>query len=270
MDLGLQGKIAIITGGSEGIGKATALRLCEEGAHVAICARRPEVLQQAADEIKARTGGEALAVPADVGSDEQVRNLIQKTVERYGGIDILVNNAGAHNGFPFLEVSEDLWREDLEIKLFGAIRCSKAVIPYMQQRGGGRIINITTIRGKAPGAKLLPTSVSRAAGINLTKALANEYAAEHILVNTICLGIVKSAQLERLYAGRHSGSPQHGQTTTDLSFEAYCRQIGKNVPVGRIAEAEEVADLITFLVSKRAAFITGTAINFDGGASAVV
>ena len=158
MDLGLQGKVAIITGGSEGIGKATALRLCEEGAHVAICARRPDVLQRAADEIKARTGGEVFAVQADVSRDEQVRHLAQKTAERYGGIDILVNNAGGHNGFPFLEASEDIWREDLEIKLFGAIRCAKAVIPYMQQRGGGRIINMTTVTGKVPRAKLLPTS----------------------------------------------------------------------------------------------------------------
>jgi NAD(P)-dependent dehydrogenase (short-subunit alcohol dehydrogenase family) len=270
MDLGLQGKIAIITGGSEGIGKATALRLCEEGAHVAICARRPDVLQRAADEIKARTGGEVLAVPADVSSDEQVHNLVQKTVERYGAIDILVNNAGGHNGFPFLEASEDIWRADLEIKLYGAIRCCKAVIPHMLQRGGGRIINMTTVTGKVPRAKLLPTSVSRAAGINLTKALANEYAAENILVNTICLGSVKSAQWERRFAGSHSGIPQHGQTPTGLSLEAQHQQAGKNVPVGRIAEAEEAADLIAFLVSKRAAFITGTAINFDGGASAVV
>jgi NAD(P)-dependent dehydrogenase (short-subunit alcohol dehydrogenase family) len=129
---------------------------------------------------------------------------------------------------------------------------------------------MTTVTGKVPRAKLLPTSVSRAAGINLTKALANEYAADNILLNTICLGSVKSAQWERRFAGSHSGMPEHRQTTPDLSLDAYYQQVGKNVPVGRIAEAEEVADLIAFLVSKRAAFITGTAINFDGGASAVV
>ncbi|MEE9147563.1 MAG: SDR family oxidoreductase [Candidatus Tectomicrobia bacterium] len=261
MDLGLEGKVAIITGGSEGIGKASALRLCEAGGEVTICARRPDVLQKAADEIKTKTGKEVLAVPADVCSDEQVQNLIQKTVERFGGIDILVNNAGGSRALPFLEAADEIWREDLEIKLFGAIRCAKAVIPYMRQRGGGRIINMTTVGGKAPGQKSLPTSVSRAAGINLTKSMATEYAAENILVNTICLGLLKSAQHERRYEQRKSA----GQT-----LEQYYEQIGKRVPVGRVGEVEEVGDLVAFLASNRAAFITGTSINIDGGASAVV
>jgi NAD(P)-dependent dehydrogenase (short-subunit alcohol dehydrogenase family) len=261
MELGLQGKVAIITGGSEGIGKATALRLCEEGANVAICARRPKVLQQAAEDIMTRTGVEVLAVPADVCSDEQVVNLVDRTVERFGGVDILVNNAGGSRAFPFLEATDEIWREDLEIKLFGAIRCSKAVIPHMRRRGGGRIINMTTIGGKAPRKGALPTSVSRAAGINLTKAMATEYAPDNILVNTICLGILKSAQWERRF---------RQQQTPGLTLEAYYQQIGKRVPLGRIGEAEEVADLVAFLVSERAAFITGTAINIDGGASAVV
>ena len=263
MDLGLQGKVAIITGGSEGIGKATALRLCQEGVRVTICARRPEVLHRAAAEIRARTGGEVLAIPADVCSDAQVEAMVQQTVARYGGVDILVNNAGGSRAFPFFEASDALWREDLEIKLFGAIRCSRAVIPSMRQRGGGRIINITTVGGKAPGQKALPTSVSRAAGINLTKSMATEFAPENILVNTICLGLVKSAQWERRYQ-------QQRQQMPELTLDAFYAQVGKRVPLGRMGEPEEVADLIAFLVSSRAAFITGTAINFDGGAGAVV
>lgn len=261
MELGLRGKVAIITGGSEGIGKATAVRLCQEGVHVTIGARRPEVLQRAAEDIKARTGVEVLAIPTDVGSDAQVQNLVDKTVQRVGGIDILVNNAGGSRAHPFLDAPEETWREDLEIKLFGAIRCSKAVIPHMRQRGGGRIINMTTIGGKAPRKHALPTSVSRAAGINLTKSMANEYAADNILVNTICLGILKSAQWERRF---------EQQQKPEQSLDDFYREAGKNVPVGRIGEAEEAADLVAFLVSERAAFITGTAINIDGGASAVV
>ena len=260
MDLGLEGKVAIITGGSEGIGRASAVRLCEEGARVAIGARRPEVLQEAADSIKAQTGVEVLAVPTDVCSDIEVANLVNKTVERYGGLDILVNNAGGSRAKGFLDADDDLWREDLEIKLFGTIRCSRAAIPFMRQRGGGRIINMTTVGGKAPGQKALPTSVSRAAGINLTKSMANEYAPENILVNTICLGILKSAQWER----------RHQLEAPEMSLEAYYEQVGKRTPVGRIGEAEEVADLVAFLASSRAAFITGTAINIDGGAGAVV
>ncbi|GIX48346.1 MAG: short-chain dehydrogenase/reductase [Candidatus Tectimicrobiota bacterium] len=263
MELGLQGKVAIITGGSAGIGKATAKRLCEEGVRVTICARRPEVLRQAAEEIEAQTGGEVLAVPADVCRDEQVAQMVQQTLDRFGGVDILVNNAGGSRAFSFFEATEALWREDLEIKLFGAIRCIRAVVPSMRQRGGGRIINITTIGGKAPRPHALPTTVSRAAGINLTKSLASEFAADNILVNTICLGLVKSAQWERRYEALRQQQP-------DLTLEAYYAQVGQRVPLGRMGEPEEVADLIAFLVSPRAAFITGTAINFDGGAAAVV
>ncbi len=262
MDFGLTGKVAIITGGSEGIGKASALRLCEEGAEVAICARRPEVLQTAADEIKVKTGKDVLAVPVDVSNEADVQELVQKTVERFGGIDILVNNAGGSRAFPFLEASEETWREDIEIKLFGTIRCSKAVIPHMRQRGGGRIINMTTGGGKAPGQKRVPTSVSRAAGINLTKSMANEYASENILVNTICLGLLKSAQHERRYE-------QQKKVRPDLTLEAYYGEISPRVPVGRVGEAEEVGDLVAFLASSRAAFITGTSINIDGGECAV-
>jgi 3-oxoacyl-[acyl-carrier protein] reductase len=263
MDLGLTGKVAIITGGSEGIGKASALRLCEEGAEVAICARRHDVLQKAADEIKAKTGKEVLAMPVDVCNEAQVQELVQKTVERFGGIDILVNNAGGSRAFPFLEATEETWREDIEIKLFGTIYCSKAVIPHMRQRGGGRIINMTTGAGKAPGQKRVPTSVSRAAGINLTKSMATEYAPENILVNTICLGVLKSAQHERRYE-------QVKQTRPDLTLDAWYEEVGQRVPVGRVGEAEEVGDLVAFLASNRAAFITGASVNIDGGACAVV
>ncbi len=263
MDFGLTGKVAIVTGGSEGIGKASALRLCEEGAEVAICARRADVLQKAADEIKTKTGKEVLAMSVDVCNEAQVQDLVQQTVDRFGGIDILVNNAGGSRAFPFLEASEEVWREDIEIKLFGAIFCSKAVIPHMRQRGGGRIINMTTGGGKAPGQKAVPTSVSRAAGINLTKSMATEYAPENILINTICLGLLKSMQHERRYEQQKKDRPK---LTLDVWWYD---ELGKRVPVGRVGEAEEVGDLVAFLASSRAAFITGTSINIDGGACAV-
>lgn len=137
-----------------------------------------------------------------------------------------------------------------------AVRFCRLVIPHMKRRGGGRIINVTTVGGKAPAARSLPTSVTRAAGINLTKSLANEYAADKILVNTICLGLVKSAQWER----RSKGG----------DVESYYTDVAKRIPVGRVGEAAEFADLVAFLTSARAAYITGTAINFDGGMAAVV
>ena len=261
MDLELEGKVAIVTGGSEGIGRGSAVRLCEEGAKVTICARRADVLDRAAEDIRSRSGGEVLAVPGDVCREDDVERVVSATVERFGGIDVLVNNAGGRRAYPFLEASEAVWREDIEIKVFGAIRFSRAVLPHLRARGGGRIINMTTPAGKLPGKNALPTSASRALGINLTKAMANEYAPENILVNAICIGLTRSAQHER----RWKRDGRSGET-----LEAYYERIGKKVPVGRFAEPEEVGDLVAFLASARAAFITGTAINIDGGASGAV
>jgi 3-oxoacyl-[acyl-carrier protein] reductase len=260
MDLGLQGKVAAITGGSEGIGRATALRFCEEGARVAICARREDALQTTAKEIESATGGEVLAVRADVTNPTDCERFIHRAVERFGRLDILVNNAGRSSAMPFEQADDGVWREDIEVKLYGAIRCTRLVIPYMRQQGGGRIINMTTIGGKQPGVHSVPTSVTRAAGINLTKALANEYAADNILVNTVCLGGLKSAQWTRRWRAQFS------HMTLD---EFYARQ-GESIPVKRLGEVEDVADLVCFLASERARYITGTAINIDGGVSGAV
>ena len=254
LDLGLSGKVAIVTGGSEGLGRATAERFAREGARVAICARRKDVLERAAGDIRARTGGEVLAQPADVTRPADVQAFVDATVARFGGVDILVNNAGTSSAGAFETVDDQTWLTDLDVKLMGAIRFCRLVIPLMKARGGGRIVNVTTVGGKAPVARSLPTSVSRAAGINLTKSLAHEYAAQGICVNTVCLGLVKSAQWERRAKGG--------------DLDAYYREAAKRVPVGRVGEADEFADLVAFLVSARAGYITGTAINFDGGMSA--
>jgi len=256
LDLGLSGKVAIVTGGSEGLGRATAERFAREGARVAICARRKDVLERTAGDIRAGTGGEVLAQPADVTRPADVQAFVEATVARFGGVDILVNNAGTSSAGAFETVDDQTWLTDLEVKLMGAIRFCRLVIPLMKARGGGRIVNVTTVGGKAPVARSLPTSVSRAAGINLTKSLAHEYAAHGICVNTICLGLVKSAQWERRARGG--------------DLDAYYREAAKRVPVGRVGEAEEFADLVAFLVSARAGYITGTAINFDGGMSAAI
>ncbi len=255
LDLGLEGKVAIITGGSDGLGRACAERFAREGARVAICARRKEALERAAEEIRRSTGGEVLARVADVTRPAEVEAFVAATVAQFGGVDILVNNAGTSAAAAFEQVDDRAWQADLDLKLMAAIRFCRLVIPHMRRRGGGRIINVTTVGGKAPAARALPTTVTRAAGINLTKALANEHAGDKILVNTICLGLVKSAQWER----RATGDP-----------EAYYREVARRVPLGRVGEAHEFADLVAFLASERAAYVTGTAINFDGGMSAVV
>ncbi|MBI2206879.1 MAG: SDR family oxidoreductase [Candidatus Rokubacteria bacterium] len=256
MELGLDGKVAIITGGSEGLGRAAAERLARERAHVVICARRKDVLENAAAHIKSVTGNDVLAIPADVTRAGDIQAVVDGAVKRFGGVDILVNNAGTSAANPFLDIDDRAWQFDIDLKLMAAVRFSRLVVPLMKQRGGGRIINVTNLGGKAPAAKGLPTSVTRAAGINLTKSLSKEYAPDRVLVNTICIGLIKSAQWERRVKGG--------------DLEAYYREVSSRVPLGRVGEAAEFGDLVAFLVSNRAAFITGTAINLDGGASAVV
>jgi NAD(P)-dependent dehydrogenase (short-subunit alcohol dehydrogenase family) len=254
LDLGLGGKVAIITGGSEGLGRAAAQRLAAEGARVAICARRPDVLERTAADIRA-AGGQVLARSVDVTQADQIEKFVGEVVREWGGVDILVNNAGTSAAASFEAVDDAAWLHDLELKLLSAVRLCRLSIPHMKKRGGGRIINVTNLGAKTPAARGLPTSVSRAAGINLTKSLANEYAPDKILVNTICIGLVKSAQWERRAKG---------------DLDAFYKDVAKRVPIGRVGEAEEFADLVAFLVSARAAFITGTAINFDGGMASVV
>ena len=257
LELGLTGKVAIVTGASEGLGRATAEKLARCGAKVAMASRRPDVLEGAASAIQ-KAGGDVLAMPTDVTQGDQVERFVDAVMERWGGVDILLNNAGTSQAAGFEAVDEKTWQYDWDLKVMGAIRCCRLVIPSMKARGGGAIVNVTTVGGKAPNPKSLPTSVTRAAGINLTKSLAHEYAADQIRVNTICLGVVKSGQWTRRFKGG--------------DLDAFYADMAKarRVPLGRLGEAEEFADLVAFLVSDRARFITGTSINFDGGASAAV
>jgi NAD(P)-dependent dehydrogenase (short-subunit alcohol dehydrogenase family) len=258
MDLGLRGKVAIVTGGSDGIGRAVAHRLAAEGARVAICARREPELRETAQQIAAATGGEVLAVPADVTQAADLERLVSAAVERFGQLDILVNNAGTSAAGPVATTSDEAWQQDLDLKLMAAVRTIRLAVPHMQRGGGGAIVNITTVSGKAPAAASVPTSVSRAAGIALTKAASKELAADRIRVNTVCLGTIKSMQWVRRAQAQ------------GRDLDAYYAEVGKAIPLGRVGEAEEVADLVAFLVSARAAFITGASVNIDGGAGATV
>ena len=263
MDLGLTGKVALVTGGSEGIGKAAALSMVAEGAKATICARRKDVLNAAADEIRAATGGEVLAVSADVSTAEGVQKVIDATLSQFGRLDILVNNAGTSAAGPFESVTDEGWQTDLDLKLFGAIRFCRLAIPHMREQGGGRIINVTNLGAKAPAAASVPTSVSRAAGIAVTKAMSKEFAPDNILVNTVCIGLIKSGQHESRFERTMSDNP-------DNTLEGMYESMGSRVPLGRVGEAAEAGDVIAFLASERASYLTGIAVNIDGGTSPVV
>ena len=265
MDMGLDDKVAIITGGSEGIGKAAALGMAKEGAKVIIVARRQEVLDQAATEIRTATEGVVLPLAADVSDKGAARRVVQAALDNYGRVDILVNNAGTSMAKEFEEVSDEDWDYDFELKVWGAVRLIRESIPEMRRVGGGRIINVTNLGGRTPGPASMPTSISRAAGIGITKGLSKDLAKDNILVSTVCIGLVKSGQHERRYQRLIETNPS---LTMDQFWDDTVQRRG--VPLGRMAEANEAGDVITFLASERASYLTGIAVNIDGGTSAVV
>ncbi len=265
MELGLTDKVAIVTGGSEGIGKAAAQRMAEEGARVVIVARGQEKLDQAALDIRTATEGVVLPLSADVSHPDSAERVVQTALDNFGRVDILVNNAGVSLAKPFEDVSDDEWEYDFDLKVWGAVRLIRQSIPEMRKVGGGRIINVTNLGGRTPGPSSMPTSISRATGIAITKGLSKDLAPDNILVNTVCIGIVKSGQHTRRYDRLKENNP-------DLTLDEFYAQtaVARGVPLGRIAETEEAGDVIAFLASERASYLTGIAINIDGGTSPVV
>ena len=257
MDLGLKGKVAVITGSTEGIGRAAALQFAQAGAKVAICGRRADKVATAVDELK-RAGADVFGMAADIGKAADVERFIDGVVKHFGRLDILVNNAGSSKRGNFLEVDDATWAADFELKVFGAIRCARLAIPHMKKQGGGRIINITNVGAKQPGAASVPTTVSRAAGLALTKALSKEFAPDNILVNTVSIGKIKSGQHER------------NRVKSGLSPDEYFAKASKDIPLGRIGETDEAANAIVFLASAAASYVTGTSLNLDGGISGVL
>jgi NAD(P)-dependent dehydrogenase (short-subunit alcohol dehydrogenase family) len=262
MDVRLDGRTALITGGSAGLGLAMARRFAGSGASVAIVARRPDVLERAAEDVRsvAAAPGRVLPVAADVRDPEQVAAAHRRVVDDLGPVDILVNNAGTSATGPFLSIGDADWQADFDLKLFAAIRLIRLVLPGMRQRRWGRIINVLNTAAKAPSPGSAPTSVTRAAGMAMTKALAGEVVADNVLVNALCTGLLVSEQWERRHEAAADGS----------SFEDYVAALGRRVPLGRMGDPEEFANLACFLASDAASYLTGTAINVDGGLCPVV
>ncbi len=251
----MKNKVAVITGGSKGIGFASALLLAKEGADIAICGRDLSKLEEAAALIKEETGKEIYYASKDVTIKKDCEDFIKETAEHFGGIDILINNAGQSAAMPFEDISEELWRKDLDLKLFAAINCSYAVIPYMKEKGSGAILNVTATIAKTAPASSLPTSVSRAAGMTLTNAMSKDLGKYNIRVNTVCIGLIRSEQIERKWQ-KNNG---------DISWEEYSKLPEHKIPLGRIGQPYEAANVISFLVSDAASYITGTSVNIDGG-----
>lgn len=260
MDLGLSNKVAIVTGGSKGIGLETAIHLSYEGAKVAICGRGKAALDEAVSIILKKTGQKVFSIQADVSIKEDCKRVIAETVGHFGGLHILVNNAGTSSAQAFEEVSESMWQEDFDLKLFGAIHCSKEAVKHMKETGGGSIVNITAVIGKAPPPSSLPTSVTRAAGIALTKAMSHDLGRYSIRVNTVCIGLIRSKQIEEKKWKKHA---------SHLTWEEFSTDPIHGIPLGRIGNTDEAAKVITFLASDAASYISGTSINVDGGKGAI-
>ncbi len=260
MHITLTNRTTLITGASKGLGFAMASRFAASGADVAIVARREEVLGEAKAEIEKIAQARIVAIAADIATAEGCQRAHHATMHAFGRIDVLVNNAGTSRAMKFEQATDAIWQEDLELKLFAAIRLCRLVLPQMQARRWGRVINVLNIGAKAPRAASAPTAVSRAAGLALTKVLANEYAPHNVLVNALLVGQIVSDQ----WVQRHKA--QQGNET----FEDYTAKLGRAIPLGRMGTAEEFAAMACFLASDQGGFTTGTAINMDGGASPVV
>jgi NAD(P)-dependent dehydrogenase (short-subunit alcohol dehydrogenase family) len=264
MDLGLKGRVAIVTGGSDGIGKAAATAMAREGAKVAIAARTQSLLDEAVADIKRESGSaDVIGVSTDVRNEDSVKSLIKTVTDKWGGLDILVNNAGTSSASKLDDMTNEALTEDLNIKVYGAVYCMRNALPFLRKSSAAAVVNTTTPGGKASPGGSQPTSLSRAAGISLTKAWSKEFAPENIRVNTVCVGVLKSRQHRRRWEAMHEKDPGY-------SLDDHWKSVGKNVPMGRIGEAQEAGDVIAFLCSERASYITGSAVNVDGGTSPVV
>jgi 3-oxoacyl-[acyl-carrier protein] reductase len=261
MQISLEGRTALVTGGSKGLGLAMARTFAQSGADVAIVARRPDVLAEAKAHIaQAAPGRKVITVAGDVSRAEEVSKVWDKALGGLGKVDILVNNAGASSTGAFESITDAQWQSDFELKLFAAVRLARLALPGMKERRWGRVINVLNTGAKVPLPGGAPTAVTRAAGMALTKVLAGEFAPHNVLVNALCTGILVTEQWEK----------RHRNRAADKPFEQFVAEQGKQVPLGRMGDPQEFANLACFLASDAASYITGCAINVDGGRCPVV
>jgi NAD(P)-dependent dehydrogenase (short-subunit alcohol dehydrogenase family) len=262
MDLAMTGKKALVTGGSEGIGKAIARTLAREGVDVAICARRKDVLEQAAAEIAKETGRKIVAIPADLTKPADAENFVNKAHAALGRIDILVNNAGSAPGGILEHLSEEDWARALQLKFMGYVRCMKHVLPIMQKQKKGRVVNLIGNDGVKVSYWEIAPGAANAAGQNLTKSLASQYGKHNISFVAVNPGPVRTE--------RWTGLVKAMARDMNMSFEDADKVAPRSIPLGRIAECEEVANLVAYLASDLAFFVNGTMIEIDGGQDKVL
>lgn len=257
MELQLKGKTALITGGSEGIGKGIAMGLAKEGVDVAICARRPDPLETTAQEIRDTTGVKVVALPCDLTDNDQAKKFVEDSAKDLGRVDIMVNNAGSSPGGVIEHLSEDDWEQSLQLKFMGYVRCLRYVLPIMKEQGGGRVVNLIGNDGVKPSYWEIAPGAANAAGQNLTMSLAGQYGKDNISFVAVNPGPVRTE--------RWTGLVNAMARDMNLSFEEADKLAPSSIPLGRIAETEEVANLCVMLASPLMHFVNGTQIEIDGG-----
>ncbi len=257
MDLGLRDRAAIVTGSSQGIGRAIANGLSLEGAKVVICARHEERLRETASEIASLTGNEVVPLSVDLRNLKDIQSMVKTTVGKFGRIDILVNNAGGPRSMLFEETSRGDWDETVNSLLMSTINCCREVIPYMKGQKWGRIVNMTSFAAKQPVDRLVLSNTVRAGILGLTKTLSNELAEDGILVNAVCPGWTLTRRVEEL--------AKSTAEKTEKSYQHIIDEWASSIPLNRLAQPEEIASLVVFLVSEKASYITGSVFQVDGG-----
>jgi len=262
MDLGLAGKAALVGGASRGIGKAVAMALAREGCRVGIGARGREGLEAAAAEIAGATGSEVLPVVCDMSRYDDIRRFVAETVSRFGGLDIVVNNAGGPPLGPFEAHSEEAWQAAVDQNFLSVVRTVREALPHLRKRGGGRIINITSVAVKQPIDGLILSNAARLGVVGLAKTLSRELGPDQILVNNVCPGLTLTDRLREVLQNR--------ATTQGRSLEEVMEDENRSIPVGRLGKPEDIAALVVFLASEPARHITGTTVQVDGGSTTAV
>jgi 3-oxoacyl-[acyl-carrier protein] reductase len=259
MDLGLRNKVALVAAASQGLGKASAFALAQEGARLVICSRNEESITKTAEEIRSKTGATVVGVAADVSKKADIQRFVQTAISEFGTVHVLVNNAGGPPTGHILSMPEEEWERGVQLTLMSVVRLVREVLPFMEKQHWGRIVSIVSVAAKQPINELLISSTLRPGILGLSKVLSNQYAKDNITVNTVCPGLILTKRQEELSISRAADKK--------MTTEEYLAESAKSIPAGRLGTPEEIGTVVAFLASEQASYINGANLLVDGGSA---